>query len=341
MFLRNTWYVACWAADLGQKPLARTILGERVVLWRGERGKAVAFEDRCPHRAAPLSRGECLDGVLQCGYHGLRYDASGACVQVPGQAHVPPGTRVRAYPVCEKWNVLWIWPGDPERADPSRIPELYWLDDPGWKPTPGYLHAKGNYQLIVDNLLDLTHVSYLHKNTLAGDPREATMPTKTERLPDGVRVGRWMIDFDSPPLFARAGLTGRVDRWQFVNWRAASIVYLDVGAAPTGSGAPEGDRSKGISFWANHLLTPETEESTHYHFAFARNFRLDDDELSKIIFNGTRATFMEDVEMVEAQQANLRGGALDGLIDINADNAQLQARRVLDGLIAEEASRGR
>jgi phenylpropionate dioxygenase-like ring-hydroxylating dioxygenase large terminal subunit len=336
MFLRNAWYVACWAADLGAKPLARTILGERIVLWRGPGGRAVAHEDRCAHRAAPLSRGECVDGMLQCGYHGLRYDAAGDCVRVPGQTHVPRGTRVRAYPVCERWNAVWIWTGESERADPGSVPDLHWLDDPGWTPTPGYLHAKSNYQLIVDNLLDLTHVSYLHKNTLAGEPREATVPTRTERRSDGVTVGRWMLDFDSPPMYAKAGMTGRVDRWQFAHWRAASIVYLDVGAAPVGSGAPEGDRSKGISFWSNHLLTPETETTTHYHFAFVRNFRLDDRELSRIIFDGSRAAFMEDVEMLEAQQMNLRGGRLDGLIDIQADTAQLHARRILDGLLAAE-----
>ena len=192
---------------------------------------------------------------------------------MPGQAEVPSGAKVRSYPVAEKWNVVWIWMGDPAHADAGKIPDMPWLSDPKWTATPGRLHVKSNYQFIIDNLLDLTHVSYVHKNTLAGDPREATVPTKTERLNDGVRVGRWMLDFAPPPLFAKAGnFTGNVDRWQFATWHPPSTVYLDVGCAKAGTGAPQGDRSQGISIWSSHLLTPETEHSSHYLFCFARDF---------------------------------------------------------------------
>ncbi len=145
--------------------------------------------------------------------------------------------------------------GDPALADPAKIEDLPWLDSPEWTLTPGYLHVKSNYLLLIDNLLDLTHVTYVHKNTIAGDPREAITPTKTERVEGGIRNGRWMIDFDPPPLFAKAGkFTGRVDRWQHVTWKAPATVYLDVGCAKTGTGAPEGDRSQGISIWSTHLV---------------------------------------------------------------------------------------
>jgi phenylpropionate dioxygenase-like ring-hydroxylating dioxygenase large terminal subunit len=172
---------------------------------------------------------------------------------------------------------------------------------------------------------------------LAGDPREATTPTRTERLPDGVRVGRWMIDFVPPPLFARAGnFNGNVDRWQFVTWTPPSTVYLDVGCARAGTGAPEGDRSQGISIWSSHLITPETENSSHYMFSFARDFALADPEMSKLLYEGSKATFLEDAEMLEAVQANRCGGSLEGLVDIAADAAQLQARRMLGQLINAE-----
>lgn len=337
MFLRNGWYAAIWASELGDVPVARTFLNEDVVLFRAASGKAAALEDQCCHRAAPLSRGEIVGECLQCGYHGLKFDASGQCVEVPGQSQVPPGATVRSYPIEERWKVVWIWMGDPALADPELIPEMPWLDDPAWATTPGYIHVNSNYQFILDNLLDLTHVTYVHKNTLAGDPREATAPTQTERLPDGVRVGRWMLDFEPPPLFAKAGnFEGNVDRWQFVTWRPPANVYLDVGCAAAGTGAPEGDRSKGISIWSNHLLTPETNETSHYMFCFARDFALDDPEVSKLLYEGSLATFLEDAEMLEAVQANCDGGSLDGLIDVNADAAQLQARRMLDGLIGAE-----
>jgi phenylpropionate dioxygenase-like ring-hydroxylating dioxygenase large terminal subunit len=227
--------------------------------------------------------------------------------------------------------------GEPAKADTSKIPDLYWLGDPKWTATPGYIHLNSNYQFLIDNLLDLTHVTYVHKNTLAGDPREATTPTRTERLPDGVRVGRWMIDFVPPPLFARAGnFNCNVDRWQFVTWTPPSTVYLDVGCARAGTGAPEGDRSQGISIWSSHLITPETENSSHYMFSFARDFALADAEMSKLLYEGSKATFLEDAELLEAVQANRSGGSLDGLIDIAADAAQLQARRMLGQLIDAE-----
>ena len=336
-FPKNGWYAASWAKDLGAVPVARTILDEPIVLFRGDSRKAAALEDRCCHRAAPLSRGEVAGDHLRCGYHGLTFDAQGQCVAVPGQTTIPSGARVRAYPVVERWNVVWIWMGDAARVDDSKIVELPWLDSPDWEGTPGYIKIEANTQLLVDNLLDYTHVSYLHGATIAGDPREATTPTKTERLNDGVRVGHWMIDFNPPPLFAKAGgFTGNVDRWQHAVWKPPSVVYMDVGAARTGTGAPQGDRSQGISIWSTHLVTPETDTSCHYHFCFARNFGLGDAEMSRLLYEGSRATFLEDKVMLEAQQKNLSGGAIDGLIHVTADAAQLQARRMLDELLLAE-----
>jgi phenylpropionate dioxygenase-like ring-hydroxylating dioxygenase large terminal subunit len=296
-----------------------------------------ALEDCCCHRAAPLSMGELSGEYLACGYHGLKFDVSGRCVEVPGQADVPANAKVRSYPVHEKNNIVWIWMGGADKADPTKIPDLPWLSDPKWAATPGRLYVKTNYQFIIDNLLDLTHVAHVHKKTIAGDPREATTPTKTERLNDGVRVGRWMLDFVPPPLFAKAGnFTENVDRWQWVTWHPPGTVYLDVGCAKAGTGAPQGDRSQGISIWSSHLITPETVHSSHYMFGFSRDFKTDDQEMSKLLFEGSRATFLEDVEFLEAVQANRDGGSLDGLIHITADAAQLQARRMLNTMIGAE-----
>ena len=339
MFLRNAWYPAIWSNELKDRPIGRTFLDDKVVLFRNASGQAAALVDCCCHRAAPLSKGEVAGEYLACGYHGLKFDVTGQCVEVPGQQHVPRGAKVRSYPVQEKWNVAWIWMGDPAKADVSNIPDLHWLADPKWTATPGYIHLKSSYLFVIDNLLDLTHVAYVHKNTLAGDPREATTPTKTERLPDGVRVGRWMLDFLPPPLFAKAGnFNGNVDRWQFATWKPPSIVYLDVGCAKAGTGAPEGDRSQGISIWSSHLITPETEHSSHYMFCYARDFSLGDPDMSKLLYEGSRATFLEDVDMLEGVQANRTGGSLEGLIDVGADAAQLQARRMLSGMISAEQS---
>ncbi len=339
MFVKNGWYAAGWSKDLGEKPVARTFLGEKVVLFRTKDGRAAALEDRCCHRAAPLSSGEVIGESLACGYHGLRFAPDGRCVEIPGQKEIPDRARVKSYPLVERWSVAWIWMGDPAKADPAKIEDLPWLDSPEWTATPGYLHLKANYQLLIDNLLDLTHVAYIHRRTIAGDPREATTPTKTERLDNGVKVGRWMIDFVPPPLFAKAGnFSTNVDRWQHVTWKAPATVYLDVGCAKTGTGAPEGDRSQGISIWATHLVTPETETSSHYLFCFARNFKLGDEQMSKLLYDGSKATFMEDVEILELQQANVAGGSIDGLVDITADAAQLQARRLMRQMMQAESA---
>ena len=274
MFLRNGWYTALWSHELTDKPVGKTFLNEKVVLFRNASGKVGALEDCCCHRAAPLSMGELSGEYLACGYHGLKFDVNGRCVEVPGQPEVPPGAKVRSYPMHEKNNIVWIWMGDADKADAAKIPDLPWLSDPKWAATPGRLYVKTNYQFILDNLLDLTHVAHVHKKTIAGDPREATTPTKTERLNDGVRVGRWMIDFVPPPLFAKAGnFTENVDRWQFVTWHPPGIVYLDVGCAKAGTGAPQGDRSQGISIWSSHLITPETEHYQPLHVRLLPRFQ--------------------------------------------------------------------
>lgn len=342
MFLKNCWYGAIWSKDLGDEPVARTLLNEKVALFRLGDGTPAALEDRCCHRAAPLSLGTVAGDALECGYHGLRYGADGVCVHVPVQTNIPPDARVRAYPVRERWNMVWIWMGDPDRADEAAIPEMPWLTEgSGWASAPGYFHLKGNYLLIVDNLLDLTHVTYVHRNTIAGDPAEGTVPLKVERLDNAVKVGRWMIDFPPPPLFKEmGGFTTNIDRWQHVTWEPPANVYLDIGCATTGTGAPEGDRSQGISLWSTHMVTPETDTTTHYHWCYSRDFKQDEPEMTRRMYEGSRDTFLEDVDFIEAQQDRLGGVTMDGLVDIVSDNAQLQMRRMLDDMIRAENGAG-
>ena len=340
-FLRNTWYAACWSADLKPgAPLAKTILCDPVVLWRDARGMPVALEDRCCHRHLPLSLGKITGETVQCGYHGLEFDATGACVGVPGQSKVPPGASVRAYPVCEKYSMIWIWPGDSALADENDIPELPWLDDPGWTFTGGHIHMKADYRLLIDNLLDLTHVTYIHKNTIAGDPKEALVPVKTIRVGDAIRVERWMLGFTAPPMYDQARkFDGEVDRWQLIKWQAPSTVTLDIGCAEADTGAPDGDRSQGISMWSNHIITPETETTTHYHWAFARNYKLGDEAVSDVLAKGGLQTFMEDVVVLERQQKSLAAVGGRPVVDINIDNAPKQFRRILDDRISAEQNR--
>lgn len=338
-FVRNAWYVAAWQHEVSAaRALAREILGTPVLLYRTPDGTPVALEDRCCHRALPLSMGRILGERIECGYHGLQFDRTGACVAVPGQSAVPPGARVPAYPLVERDRFVWIWMGDADRMDPDDIPDFHWLDHPDWRAKPSYLHIRCNYQLLIDNLLDLSHLPFVHPTTL-GEMGVAETPATAERTARGVRTTRWIIDRPAPPMLARlGGFTGNIDRWQIVDFIAPSAVILDVGGAPTGTGAPEGDRSQGMSNRNLNAITPETGTRLHQFWAQAHNASLTMPGITEGMHDQVRTAFLEDIAFLEAQQKRNETGAGAARIDINADAAHLQARRLMDRLRAEEAA---
>ena len=338
MFLKNHWYVAASASDIGRKPFGRIILGEPVVFFRTEDGAPTALEDRCPHRRLPLSMGKLVDGdILQCGYHGLRFDRTGACVRVPGQDMIPPTAKVKTYPVVERYKWLWIWMGDPALADPAKIVDYHWLDDPNWGAKTDYLHAECNWQLVNDNLLDLTHLAFVHETTIGNMALVEHAAVRVQRTPHGVQVTRWIIDQPAPPTFVKVGgFTGNVDRWQIIDYMPPSFIRLDVGATPTGTGAPEGRRVGGIQMRNLNAMTPETESTTHYFWGQAHDFQPNNPEVTERVFQQIKTAFLEDVAIFSAQQKliDLDPGA--PTTDINADSGGIQARRIVDKLWKEE-----
>ena len=185
MFLRNYWYVAATADELGRKLLPRWVLGEPVVLYRTQSGKPAAMEDVCPHRSLPLSMGELVGDRIRCGYHGLEFQPDGKCVYIPCQEHIPPIWRTKAYPIVERWRWIWIWMGDANLADDLKIPSMSWNDDPEWTFTGGRFEIKCHYQLLVDNLLDLSHEAFVHRSTIGND---AVAENPAEAKVDGQRV---------------------------------------------------------------------------------------------------------------------------------------------------------
>ena len=343
MFLRNCWYVAAWDNEVGREPFARLLLNEPVVMFRTEDGTPVALADRCCHRALPLSMGKLVGDRLQCGYHGLEFDASGACVGVPGQSTVPPGAQVRAYPLVERWQWLWIWMGDPALADESQIPDWWWMDHPDWRVVKGNggkpLPTACDYELVTDNLLDLTHLTFVHTDTIGND--EITrFPCKTERQANGVRMERMMHDVDPAPFYKMAGkFPGNVDRWQVVDTILPAHTDVDVGCAEIGSGVLDGDRNQGIAFHALNSATPETETTCHFFYAHPRLFATDSDEMDEVYRRDFYKVFMEDVVIMEAQQKNRDREPARGFIDINVDSPALTVRRMLRDRIADEQSR--
>ena len=341
MFLRNTWYVGAWGTEVGrQNLLRRTLLEEPVVFYRREDGTPVALADKCAHRHAPLSEGRLTGDSIECPYHGLTYDPAGTCIRVPGQSSVPPNCRIHSYPVVERHQWIWIWMGDPKLADPDTIEDFHWMDDPAWRAKGELFHLKANYQLLIENLLELSHLSYVHQNTL-GTEAVAEVQMKHERGERDVTLTRWVMDSPVSNMFRVIGgfeEGEHVDRWQLVTWTPPAFVKLDVGAARAGTGAINGDRSQGFGYRNLNAITPETETTTHYFWAQARDFRIDEEWVSDLFVDATHEAFSEDVWIIEHQQANMDAGTTPKRVDINHDGAALAAIRMLDGMIADEAN---
>ena len=329
MFLRNSWYVAARDREVARTPLARVLLGEPVVLYRKEDGTPVALEDRCCHRHLPLSRGRLEGDRLRCGYHGLLFEADGRCVEIPGQASIPPQARVRSYATLERFGWVWIWMGDPARADPALVPNWWWAEHPGWafsRPDP--IHLRCNYQLISDNVLDVTHLAYVHATSI-GASSITEFPATVEREKNLVRLTRWIRDRPPPPLYREAGgFEGNVDRWQIVEHVPPCFSVNFAGCQ---------DATRRIDLMALSAPTPETERSTHYFFGFVRNFKLEDPATERIFSESLVRVFNEDVPVLEAQQRMLDLVPGAPQIDIAVDAAPLAARRMLAALLAKEA----
>lgn len=337
MYLRNCWYLAALPEEVADAPLARTLLGEAVVLFRDANGEVAALEDRCCHRGLPLSLGRVVDGNIQCGYHGLEFDATGACVRVPGQTRIPPGAAVRRYPAVERHDWLWIWMGDEAAADPDLVPDIFWRDDPGWVAWGQYRRVACGYEQLIDIQLDNTHAPFVHPDTL-GSSAITDTPPRVERDENHVRAARWMMDVVPSPTFARAlGTNANVDRWLIWEFSPPSLCAFDIGCAHAGTGAERGDRSQGVTMHTAHFMTPETETTCHYFWSVGRNYRLDEPALTEAMYAEFARIFAEDVEIVEAQQRSLDRAPDWQRIDINADAPVLQARQLLDRHIALEA----
>src|SRR5271169_7103024 len=341
MLLRNAWYIAAWADEIGGEPLARRICDEPIVMFRDPAGRVAALADRCCHRAAPLHRGAIVADGIQCGYHGLIFDSAGHCVHIPGQKQIPAGARVRFYPAVEKDQLVWLWMGDPALADPAQIVDFPYHNDKGqWPNKHDCYPIKGNYMLMVDNLMDLTHLGYLHAKTVGGNPAahvEAEM--KTTRTPNGVKFTRWLRNSVPPPTYVKAaGFTGRVDRWQEFEFVAPSSVLQWTGAADAGTGAYEGKRDGGFQFRLFHGLTPETETSCFYFWSAANGYRQNDPAATEQLYREIAPTFLEDKEMVEAQQRRLDELGEQGLVDIASDANRMHMRRIVERLIVSEQS---
>ena len=334
MWIKNCWYVAGFSADIEHKLLARKFLNQAVILWRTSQNKVIAMEDRCPHRLVPLSFGELVKDQVQCGYHGLRFNAEGACTHVPGQGTLPKTAQVKTFPVAERHALVWIWLGAADLADEALIPDVHWMDCPGWTASTGYHHFKADYRLITDNLLDLSHESYVHKETI-GNAAVADAPVVVN-VEQGrfVRAHREMPDIDPPPFFAMMlNHHGKINRWQVATYMPPGINMTEAGVYPVGT-----ERAGAYVIRPLHLLTPETEHSSHYFWGICRNFRHDDPEMTESIATGTVHTFDQDQEILEIQDRCLQAEGMPAIPQtaVKIDIAPVQGRRLLADMIQRE-----
>jgi vanillate O-demethylase monooxygenase subunit len=332
----NAWYAVAQDVELKRELLARKVCGTFVVMYRRGDGQPVALEDSCWHRMLPLSKGRLLGDEVVCGYHGLRYDTSGRCTHMPSQSTVNPTACVRSFPMVERHRYLWMWPGDPALAEPSRIPDLHQNRDPHWAGDGKRIFARCNYKLVLDNLMDLTHETFVHGSSI-GQDAVAERPFVTRHGRGVVQVERWMLDVEPPPFWAKQlGKPGRVDRWQIIRFQAPSTISIDVGVAPAGSGAPEGDRSQGVNGMVINTITPESERTSHYFWAFVRNYRCDEQTITHELCEGVAQIFREDELILEAQQRALDEYPERTFYDLNVDAGGVWARKQIDAMIDEE-----
>ncbi len=337
MFLKNVWYVAAFDHEFDQPFVARRLLDVPVVMFRAGDGTLAALEDLCPHRLLPLSCGKRVEDQMQCGYHGMRFDAQGRCTDVPGQGNIPAAAHVRSFPLVLRHGLAWIWMGAPELADAALIPDLHLNDDPGWAASRGYHHIQADYRLLNDNLLDLSHETYVHQHTIGNEEEEsiANYPVEVSVTDDSlVRVHREMPDIDPPPFFKMIlQHDGAINRWQSAVHLAPCINITVVGIHPIGT-----DRTSAALGHAQHLLTPETTDSTHYFWSFVRNYRVDDPALSDTLGEAIRRTFDEDKAILEIQQRQAR--ALNRplpAVAIKLDEGPIRARRLLERRLQAES----
>lgn len=342
MFLRNAWYVAAWGHEIADGILARTLLNEPIILFRDAGGKVRALEDRCCHRGAPLSIGDVVPQGVRCGYHGLVFDGTGACVQVPGQSQIPDSARVRSYPVVEKDEFVWIWMGEARKASTDLIIDYpYNNDHDRWPHKHAVMPIKCNYRFLLDNLMDLTHLGLVHKTTIGGNLQQhANAKMKTTRTPTGVKYIRWMIDSIPPPAYvAVVGFKGLVDRWQEFEYVAPSSIIQHTGAVDAGTGAYEQNkREGGMQIRLLHSITPETERTCLYFWVSAAGNERNRQAACDKLFEAATIAFNEDKRVVEHQQIRLDGYDESKLVDIASDGARVQMFRHLSQKIAEEAA---
>jgi phenylpropionate dioxygenase-like ring-hydroxylating dioxygenase large terminal subunit len=338
-FLANTWNMAAWSEEVGATLLRRQIVGVPVVLYRLQNGVVAALEDRCPHRFAPLSRGKREGDAIRCGYHGLTFDATGRCIHNPFSDRIPPGAQVRSFVLEERDGIVWLWAGDPAKVDAGRIPRFDSLLTPnGPPPLYGYMAMDANYEFGTDNLMDLSHIEFVHTGSFAGAGVIFAGKHTVQEAGEELHSNWWMPGVKAPAhtfgIYPRDMIT---DHWLDMRWQAPASMLLEIGATPPGA-----KREEGVIVRQAHVLTPETEKTSHYFWATTRTTATSTPE-GDAMLRGlmTQAFDVEDKPMIEAAYHNLNGEDFweRKPVFLGADAGGARARRMIQRLKAAESQR--
>lgn len=341
MFLFNAWYVAAMDRELADQPLAIRILNERIVLYRQTDGTAVALEDACAHRKLPLSMGRIQGDHIECGYHGLVYNAAGQCVRMPCADRIPKKARVRSYPLVSRYGLLWIWMGSAERADPATIFDVKHWGDPSWGVTRGdAMTMDCNYLYMTDNLLDPSHVAWVHRSSFGNTACEST-PVQVAASESGVVASRWMNAVEVAPIYVPfMPFQGLCDRLQHYEVRYPSNALIKAVFVPAGEGGADAEGRAGAFIMDSYnFLTPVDAGHTRYYWFQMRNVFPDDEHLSSLMGEGVKGAFEEDRTILNAVQQSFADSRTPN-IDIAIDAAPLRFRRRIAQLIQQQQPQG-
>ncbi len=339
MFLRDAWYVAAIDGELQDRLLPIKVLDERIVLYRQTNGDPVALEDACVHRKLPLSMGHIRGDNVECGYHGLTYNAAGECVRIPCTDRIPKGARVRSYPVASRYGLLWIWMGRPELANISTIFNVEHWGDPSWGVTRGDgMTVNCSYLYMTDNLLDPTHVAWVHPGSFGNAACEST-PVDVKANETGVIASRWMRAVEVAPLYVPfIQFPGLCDRLQHYEVRYPSHALIKAVFVPSGAGGPDAERHESAFIMDSYnFLTPIDTEHTRYFWFQMRNVFPNDAEISRLMAEGVRNAFEEDRAILNAVHESFAQTHTPN-IDIAIDAAPLRFRRRMQQLIVAQES---
>lgn len=335
-WLRNAWYMAGWADELGASGLARKIIDKPIFIYRLSDGSIAALVDRCPHRFAPLSKGEREGDVVVCGYHGLAFSSEGKCIRNPFSDRIPAGSDIECFAATEKDGIIWLWAGARAEADPSLIPDFGFIPNtPHSRTICGYTLMHANYEYGTDNLLDLSHIEFVHKGTFAGQGVIFAGEHSVSAVGDTLHSNWWMPNI-APPSVAQGVFPreAKVDHWLDMRWNAPASMRLHIGVSPQGAG-----RQAGFEIPQAHILTPADEHTTHYFWSSTRVNDLDNADVDAMLLALFGEAFdQEDKPMIEAAYNNVRGKDFwkEKPLSLGIDQGGTRARRILEKLIAEE-----